>query len=572
MRTIASALSSCAPSLPSVRVRSLSLRSLAEAALEFSALEDEWEFLRVVVEKAPRLLGVDRAGFWRYDEGSAVMRGTFGIGEKGEVRDEQEAVLRLHPGSEDFSTPGIRDSILELVDESKTAKKPAHRRFDGDLGDHEGCRVGAGYKLVVAVWGGGEVVGFLFLDNLFSGEDFSEQQVDMAHLYAAEIGQNLERLFVLRELRSNAERLERQRSISRAITDSIDEVVFARDLEGRYLFANASWKKLNPASGRWPITGLTLEDIFPPELVEERRERDREVLRAKGVYRVVRDQFFGVDDQRVECCGYPVSDDSGKPFAVAYVLRNVTEEERIRDEMREQKMIAESALREKADFIAVMNHELRTPLNAIIGPAQILAESDIDDEQMEMVGIIEDSARHLLDLVNGILDIARIDANRSHAESELYELRPALEKRLGPLRLLAKGKGLEFSVCVDQRVPVHLRTDEKMVASILVNLVGNAIKFTDDGGVTVRVQLLDEGLRFEVEDTGIGIKPEDFERLFREFEQLEGGRSSRSRGSGLGLSICKRLAGLLGGSLSVESEKGGGSIFRLDLPSAVLPH
>lgn len=229
---------------------------------------------------------------------------------------------------------------------------------------------------------------------------------------------------------------------------------------------------------------------------------------------------------------------------------------------------AQAASRAKSDFIATMSHELRTPLNAVLGHLQLLEmeiHGPISDEQRQALGRIEAASRHLRGLIEEVLSFARIEAGRTEINVQPVELGALVEEVAAVIEPLAREKDLRFSV---HPVPggCHLPTDPDKVRQIVINLAGNAVKFTERGSVTLRVEPEGEGWRVEVEDTGPGISEEDRERLFQPFEQLQSGFSREHGGTGLGLYLSWRYAALVGGRIEVESEPGRGSTFSLLLP------
>ncbi len=525
-----------------------------------------------MVGEIPRLIGVDRVGLWLYDPENKRLRGTFGTDEAGRLRDERSLSLNLDPESEDFDSHLVRDNLFDLIEESNQGRTSSYRVFEGDLTNAVGEIFGKGAKMVVAVWGAKRVRAFLFADNLLRGGPIDENQVEKILLFAAVIGQNLEHFDTLNSLREQTEHLENERRLAESITNAIDEVVFARDLEGRYLFANEGWRKVNPDVKVWPIVGKTLEEVFPPDLANERRQRDREVIKAGTSLRRVATQRFGdFQDQCLECNSYPVRDAEGVSHAVAHVIRNITDQEEHREQLTRQMQIAKDALRAKSDFVAVMNHELRTPLNAIIGPSDFLLEMDLPAEQRELVGMIGESARRMLNLVNGILDIARLDAGHTRINLKRIELRVFLAECLSSLRALANNKGLHFTLNIDPSVPDFVQSDEDLLSTILTNLVSNAIKFTDHGEVAVEIARSGDHIRLAIRDTGDGIDSSDLKHLFKAFKQVGKNRMKRAKGTGLGLSICQRLASLLQTEILVKSEPGNGSTFWLEIPCQLDP-
>ncbi|MFP5460356.1 MAG: ATP-binding protein [Gammaproteobacteria bacterium] len=230
------------------------------------------------------------------------------------------------------------------------------------------------------------------------------------------------------------------------------------------------------------------------------------------------------------------------------------------------KEVAEAASEAKTRYVAGITHELRTPLNGILGYAQILLRGDrLDPSSRDAVTTIHRSGEHLRSLVDSLLDLARIEAGRLRLDAAAVPLRELLEDVVRMVRPAAHGKGLDFAYETSGRVPAYVQADAKRLRQILLNLLGNAVRFTASGRVTLRVDARRAVIRFEVEDTGIGIEPQDLERIFLPFERGSAGRRNTEPGTGLGLTITHLLTELMGGELSVRSKPGSGSTFSVRL-------
>ncbi|MEO9904387.1 ATP-binding protein [Nisaea sp.] len=237
-------------------------------------------------------------------------------------------------------------------------------------------------------------------------------------------------------------------------------------------------------------------------------------------------------------------------------------------EVREARDSAEAAAKAKSDFLAMMSHEIRTPMNGVIGMTRLLLRRPLGNEEKHFAETVLESAEGLMHLLNGILDFSKLEAGKLDLEILDFDLRRLIEGSLALMQGRAEEKGLDFRCNVDPACPPHLKGDSARLRQILLNLVGNALKFTERGCVTISVEpgAASDSYRFSITDTGIGIPEDKLDRLFREFSQADSSTARQYGGSGLGLAICKQLVELMDGHVGVESRIGEGSTFWFELP------
>ena len=267
----------------------------------------------------------------------------------------------------------------------------------------------------------------------------------------------------------------------------------------------------------------------------------------------------------------PMSDERGEVNGLIGIAMDITERKRAEEQTQRAREAAEAASRAKSEFLANMSHEIRTPMNGILGMTELALETQLTTEQREYMDMVKVSAQSLLTIINDILDFSKIEAGKLEIDAENFDLPGLLDSILKPLIVRARQKKLELALRINPQVPETLSGDSGRLRQVLMNLVGNAIKFTEQGFVTVDVELesLDSyaaSLRFKVTDTGIGIPREKQESIFDAFAQADGSTTRRYGGTGLGLTITRKIVEMMGGQIGVESESGHGATFTFTLP------
>lgn len=263
-------------------------------------------------------------------------------------------------------------------------------------------------------------------------------------------------------------------------------------------------------------------------------------------------------------------DETNAAFQIERRLRKQMEEVQI--SLKEAKAEAEMAAQAKSDFLATMSHEIRTPLSGVLGMLNFaLKDPSVHNKTREQLDIAQSNARALLTIINDILDLSKMEAGKLNVEMVGFNIRREVQAAVAVFGDMAKDKDLFFKLNIDDDVPEYLESDPTRMRQVLVNLIGNAIKFTSDGGVTVSIKVLEvkedqARLYFSVQDSGIGISAEQIAKLFQKFEQADVSTTRKYGGTGLGLSICKQLVELMGGFIEVKSVAGEGSNFYFELP------
>ena len=365
------------------------------------------------------------------------------------------------------------------------------------------------------------------------------------------------------------------------IIDFLPDATFVVDLQGKVIAWNKAMEEMSgvkkeamigqgdyaytlPFYGKRRPQLLDLLDITDEDLAAKYHhiQRQGDALLAEVFVPAV----YGGKGAHVWAIGAPLYDARGKRCGAIESIRNITERKRAEIELKEAKELAEASTRSKSEFLANMSHEIRTPMNAILGLTRLTLETQLSDLQRDYLFKVQSSSRALLNLLNDILDYSKIEAGRLELERIDFELDGVLHSLSDLFSYSAEKKGVEIFYEVEPDVPMSLRGDPLRLGQILSNLIGNAVKFTSIGEIHVKVQCLQRSggeflLRFLVRDTGIGIEPGQCETLFRAFSQLDSSISRTYGGTGLGLAISKRLVGLMGGEIGVESEPGKGSTF-----------
>jgi PAS domain S-box-containing protein len=390
-----------------------------------------------------------------------------------------------------------------------------------------------------------------------------------------------------RKLKHAVGELRDSRQLLQSILDNSPALIIVKDLEGKLFLINRRFGDLfhmNPNK----LNGQTAYDIFPHDAAAAMHAADMKVIETGKA--VENELTFPQDDglHTYIAIKAPLFDEAGKLHAICAVATDITERKQAEEELmrhrnhledmvRERnaelviaKERAEVANRTKSTFLTNMTHELRTPLNAILGYARILAkDTHLNERQRNGLDTIRQSGEHLLNLITDLLDLSRIEAGKFELDTHAVNLRAFLQLIGDIIRIRAEQKGLAFRLYMAANLPTTVQVDERRLRQVLLNLLGNAVKFSERGEVCLCVQKLrhriaDVTLRFEVQDSGPGIPADQLQTIFNPFEQV-GDAQRRHGGSGLGLSISRQLVKLMGSDILVYSRLGAGSHFWFEL-------
>ena len=363
--------------------------------------------------------------------------------------------------------------------------------------------------------------------------------------------------------------LDRERHFLRTLLENIPDSIYFKDTESRFLRISTAMARKFGFESVAGVVGRTDADIFTLEHARSAREDELQIIRTGEplVDRIERETWPDKEDSWCLSTKMPLRNEKGKIIGTFGISRDVTELKHSQDALRSALAVAAEANRAKGDFLANMSHEIRTPMNAIIGMTELLSQTQLNQEQREYVELVSQSAESLLGLLNDILDFSKIEARKLELERITFSLRDTVGKSGQTLTLRAAEKGLEIACRVAPDVPDRLMGDPGRVRQILINLISNAIKFTERGEVAVDVSRAEQDLgddlwlTFTVRDTGIGIPEDKQAAVLEAFTQADTSTTRRFGGTGLGLTISRQLVELMGGTLQLRSEPGVGTTF-----------
>lgn len=372
--------------------------------------------------------------------------------------------------------------------------------------------------------------------------------------------------------------LEKQRAFLSQIIDINPNVIFVKDSESRYRLVNQALADAYFTT-KEEMVGKCAEDFCPYQEDAKRfRQHDQETIRAGKELISPEEKVTtpGGEVRWIQTIRRPIFDEHGRATQVLGVTIEITQRKKIEEELRAAKEVAEAANRAKSGFLANMSHEIRTPMNGIIGMAE-LAMTSQGEEQREYLSLLRSSANALLVILNDILDYSKIEAGKLELDPVRFDLTELVSDVVKSMTFTAHKKNLQLTFLIEPDVPAEVVADQLRLRQVLINLIGNAVKFTDKGSIEIKLRKKEDEkgnaqkLCVSVHDTGIGVAPEKQKRLFHAFEQADSSTTRQYGGTGLGLAICSRIVQLMGGQIWMESEPGVGSTFYFTFQYAAAP-
>ena len=370
------------------------------------------------------------------------------------------------------------------------------------------------------------------------------------------------------------EQLVQQRQTARELTEQIlDQLpipVFLKDRAGRFVRFNRQFQEFYQRS-REQLMGARIEDFTPRAWADFTKQED-ELAWSTGKMVSSERRVTQIDPPIDLVVNRIVITSGGESYLLGFSI-DVSEQRAARDAMQRAVESAQAASRAKSEFLANMSHEIRTPMNGILGMTELVLESNLEPDQRDDIALVKASADALLTIVNDILDFSKIEAGKLDLEEVPFDLRQLVRETARSMQLRAQQQGLALHVEVPPEIPRSMKGDPGRLRQVLINLLGNAIKFTQEGSVTLALALQPDcetedhcAIEFSVRDTGIGIPLEKQKLIFEAFSQVDGSTTRQFGGTGLGLTICRRLVILMQGDIAVQSEPGRGSTFRFTVP------
>ncbi|MCG2784079.1 MAG: PAS domain S-box protein [Anaerolineae bacterium] len=525
------------------------MKSLQEVHLDLSQLQESEQLYTQMIEFTQSRLGLDRVGLFLLDEASNSIVGTYGVSADGHIRDERYYRDEITPGH----------WTLEIVN------APNHTKLweNAPLYDNNGV-IGTGWKVASTLWNGQKAIGYLICDTLLTQRPPRTYEVELISLLGSTFGHLVER-------NRNQNLLQESEARFRQIVENASDVIYRADTEGIITYVNPTVLRMMGFKSDSEMVGRSYLEFAKPEWkTRVKRFYVRQFL--KGELNTYFEFESFTQDGREIWIGQNVQiiKEGEKVVGFQAVARDITKLKQAQEALALARDQALDASRFKSQLLAKVSHELRTPLGAVFGYAELLQNrlfGPLNDEQQDAADNIVDSANYLNTMISELLDQAQIEARSVQLRILPFSPTELAERVVSTMSVLAEKKGLSLTHSVAPNLPESLMGDAKRLQQILINLTGNAIKFTTSGSIHIDLLRPDrQHWAMCVSDTGAGIPKEAQGYIFEPFRQVDNAITHYNRGTGLGLSITKQLVELMGGQISLESEVDKGSIFTIILP------
>ncbi|HEY1032701.1 MAG TPA: ATP-binding protein [Flavipsychrobacter sp.] len=375
------------------------------------------------------------------------------------------------------------------------------------------------------------------------------------------------------ELEKAEERRRHQQQLLQSVIDNNPNIIYVKDLEGKYLLMNRKLKEMVDISPDMDVSTISEEDVFKynRNSLENYRRLHRLIIENKQTMAFEETFSYKGTEKYFYIMKFPVLDENGNTIYVCGVSVDITELKKAQLEMIDAREEALQAKEAQENFLANMSHEIRTPMNGVMGMGNLLLDTSLNDVQKEYVQSIKESAENLLSIINDLLDFSKIKSGKFHIDVNDFNIADTVRKAIYPLQVKAQEKDLALNCLIDTGVPEVVTGDALRLQQMIINLAANAVKFTSEGAITVKLYPIEHNdndvlLGIDVADTGIGLPADKLDKVFELYTQVDKNTSRIYGGTGLGLAIVKQLAELQNGTVSVKSEYGKGSVFTLQIP------
>ena len=527
-----------------------------EIGQAISTILDIDKLIRTVVNVMQKRLDFDRGMIMTADSERAQLtyRGGYGYDR------EMEKVLRStgfhlgNPSSRGVAVEAFKKQKPFLVNDISEIEQNLSQRSQEFV-----KKMGAKSFLCVPIAYENKSLGLIIVDNIESKRILVESDMNLLMGVASQTAISMANAVSFQKLQESEEKY-------RTILERIQEGYFEVDLAGNFTFFNDAVSKIF-GYPRSELMGMNNQGYTDLETSARMYRAFNEIYRTGKPTNITDYQIIRKDGEirNLEISAYLLNDAAGEPAGFRGVIRDVTERKHA-EEMHREKLAAEAANKAKSKFLANMSHEIRTPLNGIIGMTELAITTDMDSDQRNILQTIQTESNNLLSIINDVLDFSKIEAEMLELEEISFDLTSMVDDLVNSFAHRAKQKGLEIKASFAPYVPSGVIGDPGRLRQVLTNLVANAVKFTFKGKIKIDVQVSEDlgndvKLRFSVRDTGIGIPKDKKDAIFESFTQADSSTTRKYGGTGLGTTISKQLAEVMGGEIGVESEVGMGSCF-----------